>query len=229
MCILTIGQLNPSEEELKYTTLYDHYKDTVSYLKKDLTKRDKLTLYLFGSLFLYFLVEIKPSDSVTIANTFVKSKVGTSLDINYSILSTAVLLFLLWSVIRYFQLCLYIEKQYNYIHELESKINLAFGQKLITREGYSYLNEYPLLPALIHRIYNFFLPIGLSFSMLVKIVIVPFHDFSFLYLVNIFTQFMIILCSFLYLLFSYRDIRFVQKLNSTTKSIFIKIHLYKED
>lgn len=226
---MTIDQLNPSGEELKYTTLYDHYKDTVSYLKKDLIKRDKLTLYLFGSILLYFLVEIKPSDSVNIANTFVKSKVGTPLDINYSILSTAVLLFLLWSVIRYFQLCLYIEKQYNYIHELEGKINLAFGQKLITREGYSYLKEYPLLTALIHRIYNFFLPIGISFSMLVKIVIVPFHDFSFLYFVNIFTQFLIILCSFLYLLFSYRDIEFVQKLNSTVKSLFIKIHLYKED
>lgn len=226
---MTIDHLNPSGEELKYTTLYDHYKDTVSYLKKDLNKRDKLTLYLFGSLILYFLVEIKPSDSVTIANTFVKSKVGTSLDINYSILSTAVLLFLLWSVIRYFQLCLYIEKQYNYIHELEDKINGASGQKLITREGYSYLNEYPLLTALIHRIYNFFLPIGISFSMLVKIVIVPFQDFSFLYLVNIFAQFMIILCSFLYLLFSYRDIEFVQKLNTTVKSFFIKIHLYKED
>lgn len=196
MYILTVNQLNYSEEELKYTTLYDHYKDTISYLKKDLTKRDKLTLYLFGSLLLYFLIEIKPSDSVTIANTLVKSKVGTPLNINYNILSPAVLLFLLWPVIRYFQICLYIEKQYNYIHELEDKINFASGQKLITREGYSYLNEYPLLSALIHIIYNFFLPIGISFSMVVKIVIIPFHDLSFLYLVNIFTQFMIILCSF---------------------------------
>lgn len=222
-------QLNLSGEELKYNTLYDHYKDTVSYLKKDLTKRDRLTLYLFGSLILYFLVEIKPLDSVTIANTFVKSKIGGSIDINYSLLSTGVLLFLLWSVIRYFQLCLYIEKQYNYIHEVESKINLASGQNIITREGYSYLSEYPLLPALIHRIYNFFLPIGISLSMAVKIVIIPFYDFSFLYLINIFTQLMIILCSFLYLLFSYREVGFVQKLNSTVKSLFIKIHLYKED
>lgn len=229
MFILTIGQLNPLEEELASNTLYDHYKDTVSYLKKDLTKRDKLTLYLFGSLILYFLVEIKPSDSVTISKAFVKSKIGTSLDINYNVLSTAVLLFLLWSVIRYFQLCLNIEKQYSYIHSLENKINLSFGEDLITREGYSYLNEYPLLSAFIHRIYNFFLPIGISFSMVVKIVIVPFQDFSFLYLVNIFTQFLIILCSFLYLLFSYRDVKFIQKLNSTVKSLFIKIHLYKED
>lgn len=224
-----MNQLDLSCEELKYTTLYDHYKDTVSYLKKDLNKRDKLTLYLFGSLILYFLVEINPLDSLTIANTFVKSKIGGSIDINYSLLSTGVLLFLLWSVIRYFQLCLYIEKQYNYIHELESKINLASGQDIITREGYSYLSEYPLLTALIHRIYNFFLPIGISISMVVKIVIIPIYDFSFLYLINIFTQLMIILCSFLYLLFSYREVGFVQKLNSTVKSLFIKIHLYKED
>lgn len=220
---------NLSVSEIQYNTLYDHYKDSITYLKKDLVKRDKLTLNVFASIILYFLVEIKPSHSVSLANSLAKDKIGIPLGINYSLLSTAILLFLLWSVIRYFQMCLNIEKQYNYIHNLESKINNLLGDELITREGHSYLEDYPLLSALIHRIYNFFLPIGITVSMVIKIIIIPVHDFSILYIVNIILQLMIILCSFLYLLFIYRDVPFAKKLNSNVKYIFIKVHLYKED
>lgn len=229
MYILQESITDLKENELKYTMIYDHYKDSIDYLKKDLVKRDKLTISVFISFIIYFLIEVKPLHSVNIANTWAKDKLGVSLGINYSLLSTTILLFLLWYIIRYFQMCLNIEKQYDYIHKLENKINKMIEKDFITREGHSYLSEYPLLSALIHRIYNFFLPIGIAISFVIKIIFIPSHDFSALYIVNIIIQLMIILCIFLYLLFTYRDIEFVKKLNDIVKSFFIKIHLYKED
>lgn len=220
---------NLSEYELKVHTIYDHYKDTIDYLKKDITKRDKMTLNVFLSFIFYFLIEIKPLHSVNIANTWIKDKVGISLGINYNFLSTTILLFLLWSIIRYFQMCLNIESQYDYIHKLEKKINILVEKDFITREGHSYLAEYPLLKALIHRMYIFFLPVGIGLSFIIKIIFIPPYDLSLLSLVNIFIQLMIVLLVFLYLLFTHRSVALVQKLNNLVKSLFIKFYLYTED
>lgn len=178
---------------------------------------------------LHFITEIKPTHSVTVANSLIKDKIGVSLGLNYSLISTAILLLLFWNLLKYFQLCLNIDKQYDYIHKLEDKLNYLSGDELITREGYHYLNQYPLLSAVIHRIYNFFLPMGIIFSIILKMFVIPFQDFDFLSIVNIFIQILIILICFLYLLFIYRDISFVYKLNEQVKKVFIKIHLYKED
>lgn len=217
------------DKELNYSTLYDHYKETVSYLKNDLGKRDKLTLLVFIFFMVYFIAEIKPAHSATVANSWVKDKIGIALGLNYSLISTAILLLLLWNIIKYFQMCLNIEKQYNYIHKLEDKLNNLSGESLITREGHYYLNQYPLLSAVIHRIYNFFLPTGIIFSIVLKMFLIPLRDYRILSMINIFIQLLIILICFLYLLFVYRDIPIIQELNEQVKKVFIKVHLYKED
>lgn len=64
--------------------------------------------------------------------------------INYNLLVTAMLLSVLLITMKYFQLCLNIEKQYSYIHNIEDKLNSISEERLITREDYSYLKEYPL-------------------------------------------------------------------------------------
>lgn len=216
-------------EELKYSTIYDHYKETVNYLKKDLIKRDKITLAIFILFSAYFLVEFKQVDSVTVTNILIKKKVGLSLDINYTVLSTAMLLLILGTTVKYFQMCLNIQKQYDYIHNLENKINIISDEKLITRKGYSYLKEYPLLSALIHRIYNFFLPLGIILSMSLKIYKICKTGLGILTAINIVIGFLIILCTSLHLLFVYRKVNFVKWLNKSVKKLFVLLHLYKED
>lgn len=216
-------------DELKYTTLYDHYKETIAFLKKDLAKRDKITWILLGLLVIYFLVELKPIDSVTVANTLFKDKTGFSLMINYNILITAMLLLILIATIKYFQMCLYIENQYSYIHNLEEKINAILDEKLITREGYYYLKEYPLLSALIHRIYMFFIPIGIIIAMIIKIYILFNNRLSIIIVFNIVIGMTTILVTFLYLLFVYRNINFIMFINKWVKKVFILLHLYEKD
>lgn len=216
-------------DEFIFTNLYDHYKDTIKYLKSDLSKRDSFTLYSLIFLIIYFFVEFKTTDSISLANTWLDKKIGLSININYDLLSTGVLLLLFIYILRYFQMNLNIEKQYNYIHKLENDLNTIANRQLITREGFSYLQDYPLLPALIHRLYNFFLPIGLILFMSFKIVKTCFHITSFLCILNIFIGVLIILCAFLYLLFTFREVPWVNSINSIVKKLFVHLHLYKED
>ncbi|WP_222433411.1 TIR domain-containing protein [Rummeliibacillus suwonensis] len=223
------GLSNIIENELKFSTLYDHYKETISYLKSDLIKRDRVTLYIFLLLISYFLVELKPLDSVLLANKWVEKKVGFELNINYNILITALLLLLLNFAIKYFQICMNIERQYKYIHTLENSLNTFSGSKLITREGYSYLEEYPLLSALIHRIYYFLLPIGIIFAMGIKVFSILKNGLDFVSIINVLLSLLIILCTILYLLFVYRDIGNVKLLNENVKKLFVYIKLYKEE
>ncbi|GEM_PF-677365 len=215
--------------EFIFSQVYDHYKESVMYLKNDLVKRDKVTLLSLILLVIYFLIEFKTIDSVFLANKWVEKNLNLSLNINYNLLTTAILLLLLWSTMKYFQLCLNIEKQYNYIHEVEAELNKLADKDIITREGYSYLNDYPLLSALIHRLYNFFIPILLIFSMIFKVFKILYNFNGISSFLNIFIVSLIILCTFLYMLFTYRDINYVSKINYYIKKLFVLIHLYKED
>lgn len=215
-------------DEIKYSTLYDHYKETISYLKRDLIKRDKLTWIFLGGLILYFLIEFNTEESVIVANFLVKDKIGDSIIINYNLLVTGILLSILMVIMIYFQICLNIEKQYNYIHNIEDKLNSISDEKLITREGYSYLNEYPLLSALIHRVYGLFLPLGIIVSMVMKVSILLENQLSIQIVVNLIIGIAIIIITFLYLLFTYRNIKFINDINKVVKKIFILLYIYEE-
>lgn len=223
------GGDNIVSKEFLYSQLYDHYKETVMYLKDDLSKRERITIVSLIVVTGYFLIEFKTLDSVVVANQWIEKNWNLSLNINYNILSIAILILILGSIMRYFQICVNIEKQYAYIHQVEAKLNELTQNTMITRESYSYLNDYPLLSALIHRLYNFFFPVLLIISMFYKIYKIVFNFEGVISILNILIVILIILCTFLYILYTYRDVEFIQKINDYTKRIFIRIHLYKED
>lgn len=236
------------EDKERLATLNDHYKDTISYLKKDLDRRDKITIYLFLILIIYSLVEFQQIDSESILNDLCKKYISVSLNINYSLITTIILTLIFAFTMKYFQMCMIIERQYSYIHKIEFNINEIANQQLITRESYSYLESYPLLSAFIHRIYNFFLPIALITLMSVKWsyiegdlknLIYSLKDYAFIFiistkpviisLINLLLSSLTILTTILYLLFVHRDINWVNKINNIFKKIFVLLHLYKED
>lgn len=236
------------EDKDRLTTLNDHYKDTISYLKKDLDKRDKITIYLFLILIIYSLVEFQQIDSESILNDLCKKYISVSLNINYSLITTTILTLVFAFTIKYFQMCMSIERQYKYIDRIELNINDISNQQLITRESYSYLDSYPLLSAFIHRIYSFFLPIALVILMSIKlsyifidlinqINVLKENGFIFILsskpviisLINLLISVLTILTTILYLLFAHKDIRWVSKINQQLKKIFVLLHLYKED
>ena len=71
---------------------------------------------------------------------------------------------------RYFQTVTLIERQYRYIHLLEERISSAFDNIAFTREGKSYLDNYPRISDWAHILYSTVFPVLLLFVITVKIV-----------------------------------------------------------
>lgn len=217
------------DNEIKFNSLYDHYKETICFIKNDLSKRDKLTFLIFLLLITYFFIELKPVDSIKVANDFLKNKFNFTLILNYEVLNIGILFFIFIFLVKYFSLSLYIEKQYCYIHDIENNLNFFMGTTLITRESSYYLNEYPLLSALIDRIYKFFLPVFLILCMTYKSIKI-FQSINQIFEINtisLLLSILIALISFLYLLYVYRDVKLIKKINNVLKYIFKMFYLYK--
>ena len=62
-------------------------------------------------------------------------------------------------IIKYYQVNLLIEKQYEYINSIENRINSIIGEEIITREGKDYVLNYPIVKDIIHSIYTIVFPI----------------------------------------------------------------------
>jgi hypothetical protein len=71
---------------------------------------------------------------------------------------------------RYYQTVIQIERQYDYIHHLEEIIGSRFtGTRAFTREGKSYLNEYPLFSNWIWLLYTLAFPLIILLCITIRI------------------------------------------------------------
>jgi len=154
------------EKELEI--YYDHYKDTFSYLRKYLSQRDKYFNYAVGLLALLFLNSFLPSDFEKFSQAIFEKKIGIKEFSNFKLLNSLSLFGLLSITIKYFQVNLLIERQYNYLHHVEKKLSLKLENFNIFREGKAYLDNYPIYGSILHRIYTIGFPILLIVLVIVK-------------------------------------------------------------
>ena len=80
--------------------------------------------------------------------------------LNFSMLHTGVIYLLLWFVLQYYQVCLTIEKEYDYIESLEE--TLVKNGVDINREGKDYAKSYSLLKNVANFLYAWGIPIGIG-------------------------------------------------------------------
>lgn len=159
-------------EEKKLEILYDHYKDSFSYLYGYLKQREKLFLFVLIVVFLQFL-QISFSEQYLLAfNSFVEQKINFNFSVGKGFLNN-LLWFLLFSIsLRYFQTNVLINRQYDYLHNLEEKICIKIEEeKYISREGNEYLENYPLFSNWTHFVYTWIFPILLILVSLAKIIL----------------------------------------------------------
>ena len=118
-----------------------HYSETFLLLKSSVEKRDRLFLYILGVIFLLLLYMSAPSAVSDWLNSFINSKSGgtniTNL-IEASFIGAILLLALLSFSHTYFQTVLHIERQYDYVYQLEEQLNPYFDGKAFIREGIHY-------------------------------------------------------------------------------------------
>lgn len=157
-------------EDTKLEVLNDHYKETVSDFKKTGKSRDwnfTAVLILLGLMIFQF---ISPSQSQSLLTQIINSRLGIDATFGINLLGSLVWLVLLFVSIRYFQAVINLEKQYNYSHELEELLAEKYSGKAFTREGKSYLKDYPIFSEWLHLIYRTLFPMLLMVTLTIKIV-----------------------------------------------------------
>lgn len=153
----------------KISLLYDHYKETCSTISDAIKRRDRLMLLIVVTLGFFAFQTIFPEVSDTIVNDFLHFKFGLSPKFNLAVIGNVVWFLILIFTTRYFQVSIYIERQYKYIHQIEDKLNKILGDELITREGKNYLKKYALFSNWMWALYTIIFPLLLLSVVLTKI------------------------------------------------------------
>jgi hypothetical protein len=146
---------------------YDHYKDSFVYLKDYLKQRDRLTIYCTILVGIVFLTYFLPTDFDTFSKTLIKNKLSIELS-DLKIIESLILFVLLALVMKYYQIIVFIQRQYDYIHEIESNLTSTLKEFKIDREGDSYLKNYPILLSAADIIYKTIFPLLLLVSVFIK-------------------------------------------------------------
>lgn len=156
-------------EDTKLQILHDHYKDTFAHLQNHLKTRDRLFFFILVVVTLLLFQVFSPQEAGDAISQFVSQRLELKEPIDISIIGSVIWFSLLAIALRYFQTVVHIERQYAYIHGLEEQLSPNFDNKAFTREGKSYLSDYPLFSSWAHTLYTIVFPILLLVIVGVKI------------------------------------------------------------
>lgn len=158
-------------EEAKFNNLCSHYEGTFGTLQLALKKRDNL-FYILLVLLAVFTLQLSSADIVVDAvNDFSEKSVGIRLGNRTDLISTLMWLLVLGFSTKYFQVVIDIERQYTYLHSLETELNYFYSNSVaFTGEGKGYLSEYPMFSNWVSFLYTIFFPILIIISITVKIL-----------------------------------------------------------
>ena len=138
--------------------LYDHYKDTYQLNLLVQKERDRLFVKLCLTLTTLLLIIVDPNTLSILASTIVENELKIIIPHSLVIVQSFLWALLLYFFASYFRKILYIERQYVYIHELEVVIAEILDKKF-TREGHSYLEDYPMILNFTHYLYKLIFPV----------------------------------------------------------------------
>ena len=142
----------------KLDLLYDHYKETFCIIQENINQRNRFFIMAFLIMTLQFLFAVSPESIATLITTIVQNEYEIDISGQIAIIQNLLWLVLLYFTMRYYQATVHIERQYNYIHTLESDIaNLA--KINFDRESGNYLRNYPKMNDMIEILYKWIFPI----------------------------------------------------------------------
>lgn len=147
-------------DEKKIEILYDHYKDTFVNQKDYLQKRNYYTLISIALIALLSFQMSNPDQSSVISNEVIRRNIG-DIKIDFGYINSVLTFALLWIVLMYYQINFQIERMYKYLHSIEEKLTLELKPFEISREGKTYIDHYPILSKVVHRIYSIGFPVTL--------------------------------------------------------------------
>lgn len=159
-------------EDTKFQVLYDHYKDTFSNIRNYLKLRDRLFFSILVVVVFMLFQIFSPKEAGATISQLISSKLGLEGSTNITFVGSVIWFALLGLVVRYFQTVGLIERQYKYIHKVEEEISSGYGEKeIFTREGKSYLADYPLFSKWTWGLYTIAFPILLLVIVSIKLAV----------------------------------------------------------
>ena len=103
--------------------LYDHYKETFNMSKEAQNRRNKYFVILCILEAVSFLFITNPDKVIELINKGVESQLEVTVSLGLTIIQTLLWLFIVYTLIRYIQDVLYVERQYGYLEMIEKEID----------------------------------------------------------------------------------------------------------
>lgn len=157
-----MGETNPDTElkSKKLELLNDHYKDSFCDVEEYQKKRDWFFLYIIAIMTILLFQINSPKEAQDIISEFIKKKLELDKqNIDLSFIGSLIWFALLGTSLKYFQTQVLIERMYKYVHNLEDLLSSEYDGKAFSREGKSYLQNYPLYSSFVTRIYTVVFPL----------------------------------------------------------------------
>ena len=155
-------------DEKRTEILCAHYKDSFENIQNHIKNRGRLFLLLLIVSVIIIFQRACPAEAPDLFVCFLLKKLDLNKPISIAFIDTVIWFVMLSLIIRYCQTVIYIERQYDYIHELERKINDLLGGEFITREGKAYLANYPMFSTWANYLYTIVFPILLIILLVLR-------------------------------------------------------------
>lgn len=156
-------------EDVKLQVLNEHYNATFDILWVYVKRRDRLFTIIIALLAIMLFRVYTPIEASNLIIEQIKLRLQIEKSISFIYIESIIWFSLLASLIRYFQAMVYIERQYSYLHLLEDKLSAEYVDEVFTREGHSYLSNYPKLLNWASFLYTILFPVMLALVPLMKI------------------------------------------------------------
>jgi len=149
--------------------VYDHYKETCQLVRDAEKSRTKNLFYLLITISILYLQIIQPSAVISMVDKVLIAKIGSSIEFSISVFQSFIWFIFFGILIAYYKSCVFIERQYVYIHDLEKNLQTKTSQ-IPSREGKSYLTNYPLFSEWIYYLFTWVFPILIIILVIGKII-----------------------------------------------------------
>jgi len=148
----------------------DHYKDTCHALLGFRRERNRLLVYLLLTSVAMLFQVYSTKDFWDLVSSLITTKLGSAAHVDTSFLTSVLWFIMLALWLRYTQSVAHMERQYVYLHSLETELSVTFDGTSFAREGKAYLQGYPLLANWAWSLYNVALPILLVSITVVQVI-----------------------------------------------------------
>ena len=138
---------------------YDHYKESFELSKAAQNRRNHSFVLLCVLEAVSFMLLIKPDQAVEVFNSGINAQFSINVSFGLGVIQTLLWILITYTMVRYCQDMLYVERQYDYLDKLEKRIAAEINEPIFSREGDNYSNNYPMVLNFIDLFYKMFSPI----------------------------------------------------------------------